>query len=38
MVGFEMLALPQRDITAEWAAERLRAVPAEHFAADPGHG
>jgi len=26
MVGYEMLAMPQRDITAEQAAERLRAV------------
>jgi UDPglucose--hexose-1-phosphate uridylyltransferase len=26
MVGYEMLASPQRDITAETAAERLRAV------------
>lgn len=26
MVGYEMLANPQRDVTAEWAAERLRAV------------
>ncbi len=32
MVGFEMLGMPQRDITAEGAAERLRAVPAVHFA------
>lgn len=31
MVGFEMLGMPQRDITAEGAAERLRAVPAVHF-------
>jgi UDPglucose--hexose-1-phosphate uridylyltransferase len=31
MVGFEMLGMPQRDITAESAAQRLRAVPAEHF-------
>jgi UDPglucose--hexose-1-phosphate uridylyltransferase len=31
MVGFEMLGMPQRDITPESAAERLRAVPAEHF-------
>jgi UDPglucose--hexose-1-phosphate uridylyltransferase len=31
MVGFEMLGMPQRDITAEGAAERLRAVPANHF-------
>jgi len=27
MVGFEMLGMPQRDITPEMAAERLRAVP-----------
>jgi UDPglucose--hexose-1-phosphate uridylyltransferase len=27
MVGFEMLATPQRDVTAEQAAERLRGVP-----------
>ena len=32
MVGFEMLGMPQRDITPESAAERLRSVPAEHFA------
>jgi UDPglucose--hexose-1-phosphate uridylyltransferase len=32
MVGFELLGMPQRDITAESAAERLRGVPAEHFA------
>jgi UDPglucose--hexose-1-phosphate uridylyltransferase len=31
MVGFELLAEPQRDITAESAAERLRAQPAEHY-------
>jgi len=31
MVGFEMLAMPQRDITAESAAERLRNVSEEHF-------
>jgi UDPglucose--hexose-1-phosphate uridylyltransferase len=30
-VGFEMLGMPQRDITAESAAERLRAVSAVHF-------
>ncbi len=33
MVGFEMLGMPQRDITPESAAERLRAVAAEHFTA-----
>ncbi len=31
MVGFEMLAMPQRDITAETAAERLRNCSDEHF-------
>ena len=31
MVGFEMLGMPQRDITAEGAAERLRAVSSRHF-------
>ena len=31
MVGYEMLASPQRDITAEWAAERLREMPAIHY-------
>ena len=31
MVGFEMLGMPQRDITPETAAERLRACSEEHF-------
>jgi UDPglucose--hexose-1-phosphate uridylyltransferase len=31
MVGFEMLGMPQRDITPEGAAERLRACTEEHF-------
>jgi UDPglucose--hexose-1-phosphate uridylyltransferase len=31
MVGFEMLAMPQRDLTPEAAAERLRAVSAIHY-------
>jgi UDPglucose--hexose-1-phosphate uridylyltransferase len=31
MVGFEMLGMPQRDITPEGAAERLRAVSPVHF-------
>lgn len=31
MVGFEMLGMPQRDITAEGAAERLRACSEKHF-------
>ena len=30
MVGFEMLGMPQRDITAESAAARLRAMPETH--------
>ncbi len=31
MVGFEMLGMPQRDITPESAAERLRTLAADHF-------
>jgi UDPglucose--hexose-1-phosphate uridylyltransferase len=31
MVGYEMLAEAQRDLTAESAAERLRALPAAHY-------
>jgi UDPglucose--hexose-1-phosphate uridylyltransferase len=31
MVGYELLAEPQRDITPESAAERLRELPAEHY-------
>jgi len=31
MVGFEMLGSPQRDITPESAAARLRALPARHY-------
>jgi UDPglucose--hexose-1-phosphate uridylyltransferase len=31
MVGYEMLAMPQRDITAETAAQYLRDVPALHY-------
>jgi UDPglucose--hexose-1-phosphate uridylyltransferase len=31
MVGFEMLGMPQRDITAETAAERLRVLSPVHF-------
>jgi UDPglucose--hexose-1-phosphate uridylyltransferase len=31
MVGYEMLANPQRDITPEWAAERLRSVSEKHY-------
>ena len=31
MVGYEMLGTPQRDITAEGAAKRLRDLPKTHF-------
>jgi UDPglucose--hexose-1-phosphate uridylyltransferase len=31
MVGYEMLAMPQRDITPETAAERLRNLPEIHY-------
>ncbi len=31
MVGYEMLAEAQRDLTAEQAAQRLRDVPAVHY-------
>ncbi|MEI6950000.1 UDP-glucose--hexose-1-phosphate uridylyltransferase [Paraflavisolibacter sp. H34] len=31
MVGYEMLANPQRDVTPEWAAERLRSLSDIHF-------
>ena len=31
MVGYEMFATPQRDITAEQAAEKFRSLPAVHF-------
>jgi len=31
MVGYEMLAMPQRDITPEVAAERLRGLPEVHY-------
>jgi UDPglucose--hexose-1-phosphate uridylyltransferase len=31
LVGFEMLAEAQRDLTAERAAERLRSLPKEHY-------
>jgi UDPglucose--hexose-1-phosphate uridylyltransferase len=31
MVGYEMLAMPQRDITAEAAADRLRNLPGTHY-------
>lgn len=31
MVGYEMLAEPQRDLTPEQAAEKLKSLPAEHY-------
>ncbi len=31
MVGYEMFAMPQRDITAEMAADTLRGLPAVHY-------
>ncbi len=31
MVGYEMMAMPQRDITPEAAADRLRSLPATHY-------
>lgn len=34
MVGYELLAMPQRDITPEDAAERLRAVSSVHYKID----
>jgi len=33
MVGYEMLAMPQRDITPETAAERLRSLSEKHYRA-----
>ena len=32
MVGFEMLGMPQRDLTAETAAAKLRSLPERHYA------
>jgi UDPglucose--hexose-1-phosphate uridylyltransferase len=31
MVGYELLAMPQRDITAELATEKLRALSEKHY-------
>lgn len=31
MVGYELMAMPQRDITAETSAQRLRDLPAVHY-------
>ncbi len=36
MVGYEMLATPQRDITPESAAARLRDLPPTHYDSGPG--
>lgn len=38
MVGFELLAEAQRDITPEQAAERLRAMPTRHYKQTDGGG
>ncbi len=38
MVGYEMLAMPQRDVTPEAAAERLRATPQVHYKARQASG
>jgi UDPglucose--hexose-1-phosphate uridylyltransferase len=38
MVGFELLGTPQRDITAESAARRLRELPATHYLERPAAG
>jgi UDPglucose--hexose-1-phosphate uridylyltransferase len=38
MVGFEMLAEAQRDLTPEQAAARLRAVSATHYLDEQAHG
>jgi UDPglucose--hexose-1-phosphate uridylyltransferase len=38
MVGFEMMAMPQRDLTAESAAARLREQSEVHYMDNPGDG
>jgi UDPglucose--hexose-1-phosphate uridylyltransferase len=38
MVGYEMLAMPQRDLAPEAAAERLRRLPATHYSNGGGAG
>jgi len=35
MVGYEMLASPQRDITPEWAAEKLKSLSEIHYMLQP---
>lgn len=37
MVGYEMLAEAQRDLTPEQAAERLRFLPTTHYKSEPSH-
>jgi UDPglucose--hexose-1-phosphate uridylyltransferase len=37
MVGYEMLAMPQRDISPELAAQRLRDLPGVHYLDGPSH-
>lgn len=37
MVGYEMLGMPQRDITAEQAADRLRQMSEEHYRASSSY-
>jgi Galactose-1-phosphate uridyl transferase, C-terminal domain. len=34
MVGFEMLGMPQRDLTSETAADRLRELSSVHYKAN----
>ncbi len=38
MVGYEMLAMPQRDLTPEAAAERLRSLGEVHYKSQPSRG
>ena len=38
MVGYELLAMPQRDLTAETAAERLRSLSEIHYKMDKNAG
>jgi UDPglucose--hexose-1-phosphate uridylyltransferase len=38
MVGYEMMAMPQRDLTAEAAAARLREQPEVHYMDLPDAG
>lgn len=38
MVGYELLATPQRDITPESAAQRLQTLPEEHYQASISEG